>query len=231
MSKSTATDRVFDGIVADILAGVIRPRDRISERDLVSRFGVSRTPVREATKRLFERGFITPGPKGVAVVVEIGSEDLKKLYDLRLQLEETSALETVTNITAEEIQELSRTNKLFAEALDSRDLIAMLEVRAEFHAILSAATRNRWMEMVLVMLRDRAYVVRHYHWQDIDRAAQTLHFHELMIAALKRRDGPAYQQLVVQQIRSAIDSYQSRLRAPEAATKPARKTRQMVPQT
>ena len=45
-SKATESDRVFDSIVSDIFSGVIRPRERLSERELVARYGVSRTPVR-----------------------------------------------------------------------------------------------------------------------------------------------------------------------------------------
>jgi DNA-binding GntR family transcriptional regulator len=214
MSKSTEADRVFNGIVTDILAGAIRPRDRISERDLVARFGVSRTPVREATKRLLERGFVEPGPKGVAVVVDISPEDLRKLYALRIQLESTAARQIAANITAEELDELKRINRRFKQALSQRDLVKMLEVRADFHAVLIGATRNRWLEMILAMLRDKAYMVRHYHWQDFDRAAQTHEIHDQMIKALESGDAAGFTQLVCQQINSAIATYEKRLQAP-----------------
>ena len=214
MSKSTEADRVFTGVVSDILAGVIRPRDRISERDLVARFGVSRTPVREATKRLLERGFVETGPKGVAVVVEIGPEDLRKLYTLRLQLECGAAKQIVANITPQEIDELKQINKRFKAALAQRDLAKMLEIRADFHAVLTGATRNRWLEMILVTLRDKAYMVRHYHWQDFDRAAQTLDIHNQLIKALERSDAAAFTQLVSQQISAAIATYENRLQVP-----------------
>lgn len=214
MTRSTEADRVFNGIVSDILAGVIRPRDRISERDLVSRYGVSRTPVREATKRLLERGFVEPGPKGVAVVVEIGPDDLRKLYTLRLQLEGAAARQIVPNITADEIAQLKQINHRFKLALNQRDLVKMLEIRADFHAVLTRAARNRWLEAVLIMLRDKAYMVRHYHWQDFDRASQTLEIHNQMIKALERRDTEGFAQLAAQQISSAISTYENRLQAP-----------------
>lgn len=214
MSKSTEADRVFNGIVTDILAGAIRPRDRLSERELVSRFGVSRTPVREATKRLLERGFIETGPKGVAVVIDISAEDLRKLYTLRLQLEGSAARQIVPNITPQEIDQLKQINRRFKAALGQRDLVSMLEVRADFHAVLSGAARNRWLEQVLVMLRDKAYMVRHYHWQDFDRAAQTLDIHGQMIKALEARDTETFVQLVSQQISAAIATYENRLQAP-----------------
>ena len=133
MAKSTAADHVFESIVADILAGVLRPGEQISERDLVTRFGVSRTPVREAIKRLFERGFVEAGTKGVAVVVEIGRDDLRKLYDVREQMEGNAAVLTAANITSEELDELRRVNRQFGVALAKRDLVRMT-TRNEIHA-------------------------------------------------------------------------------------------------
>lgn len=214
MSKSTEADRVFNGIVTDILAGAIRPRERLSERELVARFKVSRTPVREATKRLLERGFIETGPRGVAVVVDVSSEELRQLYALRLQLEITAAGEIVANITPQEITALKQINKEFKQALEQRDLVRMLEVRADFHALLGTATRNRWLAEVLVMLREKAYVVRHYHWQDFGRASTTLDIHDQMIKALEAKDAKAFAQLVRQHISAAIATYENRLQAP-----------------
>jgi DNA-binding GntR family transcriptional regulator len=214
MARSTAADHVFETVVSDILAGALRPRDRISERDLVNRFGVSRTPVREAIKRLLERGLVEPGPKGVAVVVEIAGEDLHMLYALRQQLESAAASSIAANITPAELAELQRINRRFKSALSKRDLVGMLEIRAEFHATLVGATRNRWLAEIMTMLRDRAYMVLHFHWQDADRAAQTVDLDDQMIESLRRRYAREFRELVVRQIRSAIECYDRQLRAP-----------------
>ena len=216
MVRSTAADQVFETVVADILAGALRPRDQISERDLVNRFGFSRTPVREAIKRLFERGLVEAGPKGVAVITEIGSEDLHKLYALRQQLESSAAPLIAANITPGELDELRRINRQFSGALSKRDIVRMLEIRAQFHAVLARATRNRWLADILTMLRDRAYMVRHLHWQDPDRARQAVHVHNQMIDALRRRNAKEFRDLVVRNIRGAIECYDSQLRAPKA---------------
>jgi DNA-binding GntR family transcriptional regulator len=210
---STVADLIFDDVVRDILLGAIRPRDHISERDLVARFGVSRTPVREALKRLFERGFVDSGPKGVAIVAEIDPEELRSLYDLRIELESYAAGLTVENITNAQIDELNRINKRFTAALADRDLMRMLDVRAEFHALTSAATKNKWLAQILVMLRDKAYTVRHWHWQDADRANQTREIHDQVVLALRRRDVTKYRELVKQQIEAAITCYEGQLRS------------------
>ncbi len=221
---ATAADKVFSDLVTAILTGRLRPRDVISERDLVSRFGVSRTPVREAVKRLIERGFLEPSPKG-AKVLDISREDLKQLYELRMSLERQGAALTVQNITAKEIKELREINDSLFEALERRDFEQMLEIRSLFHAKLVHATRNRWLAEVLIMLRDKAYVLRHLHWQDITRASETPAIHASMIEALKVKDHDGYAQLVVDQIRASIDWYTSRFLAhsapdSEAAARP-----------
>jgi DNA-binding GntR family transcriptional regulator len=209
---STAADHVFEHVVADILAGALRPCDQISERYLVERFGVSRTPVREAIKRLLERGLVTTGPKGVAVVAEIDEEDVHKLYAVRVMIEGHAASLVAANITAPEIAELRRINKAFAAALKKRDLVRMLDVRAQFHALTASATRNRWLADMMITLRERAYAVRHLHWQDASRAAQTVGAHEQMIDALESRDAKRYRDLVLRQIRAALDCYDAQLR-------------------
>ena len=214
VTRSTEAHRVFDGVVSDILSGAIHPRQHLSERDLVARFGVSRTPVREAIKRLFDRGLIEPGPKGVAVVVQTSFEDLQKLYDLRLELEGSAALATAANITPQEIAALRELNMEFGAALAERDLVRMLETRAAFHKVAVRATRNRWLAEVLVTLRDRSYVVRHVQWREVDRAAQTLQIQQQMIDALERGDAASYRKSVLHHVRSALDSYNRQLRAP-----------------
>ncbi len=211
---STAANQVFEIIVGDILAGILRPGDRISERDLVTRFKLSRTPVREAVKRLFERGFVEAGPKGVAVITVFKDSDLRDLYSLRVQMESYAAPLTAANISTAEIDELTRINKRYAAALAKRDLVQMLEVRAEFHALTSRATKNRWLAEILVVLRDRAYPVRHSHWQDAKRAALTTEFHDAMIEALRKRNAKRYRELVVQHVRAALEFYESQLRVP-----------------
>lgn len=206
----TAADRVFSGLVADILTGRLHPGESISERDLVGQFGVSRTPIREAIKRLLERGMLEIGPKGVRVP-DISREELRQLYDLRFKLERHAAELTARHITPAEIEELERANQEFARALGNRNLVEMLDVRANFHNIAVHASRNRWLAEIVIILRDKAYAVRHRHWQDPARAAQTLSIHSQMIEALRRQDEARYVTLVVEQIQAALDWYMDQL--------------------
>lgn len=204
-------DQVFERIVADILSGALKPNDHITERALVERLGASRTPVREALKRLQERGLLSVGRKGVSVVRDFPIEEIRQLYSLRLRMERAAAVITARRITREELLQLRRINLRFAAAAKRRDLVGMLEIRAEFHAVATGATRNRFLAEILAQLREKAYVVRHWHWQELRRASDTIRLHDAMIDALERRDGRAYRRLVEEQIRAALDAYTDRL--------------------
>lgn len=208
---NTLADGIFDQIVGDILSGRLQPNRSLTERDLVNRFGASRTPVREAIKRLRERGFVQIGRKGVAVIREMSRGEVEELYALRICLERSAALLTVRHVTAEEIVTLKGINRQFAEAVAARDLVGMLDIRAQFHAVLVGATRNRWLADTLIMLRDYAYPVRHVHWQEPDRAARTNALHDQMIAALHTRNSSRFRQLVVRQIKDGLDVFRNRL--------------------
>ena len=209
----TSADRVFAQIVSDIHAGVIRPREAISERDVVRRFGVSRTPAREAIKRLFERGFLQVGARRMAIVKEITEKDLRDLYDLRLRLEAEAASLTAKYITDDEVAKLRDINREFTRAFRARDLARMLHVRAQFHAVLVHAAQNRWLAKMLIMLRDEAYVVRHAHWEDPARARDAIRMHHEMIDALETGDAARYRKVTLQQIKDGLTTYLSRLRA------------------
>ena len=217
---TTSAAQVFAQLMREILSGTLRPREQLSEREVVQRFGVSRTPAREALARLHAKGFLSRGARGAAVVRDIGRAELAELYALRLHLEGWAAALTVAHITPTEIARLQEINRRFEKAVAERDLPAMLEVKADFHSTTAAATGNRWLAEVLVSLREKAYVVRYASWQDVRHAQDTVEIHEQMIEALRRRDVKRYRRLVDDHVRGPRDLYMSRLVAPPPAAAP-----------
>lgn len=215
----TISDQIYSQLMRDILSGTLRPRELLSERDLVVRFGVSRTPAREAVKRLLERGFLTVGRKGIPVVREVGREEVEELYALRLTLEKFAATLTVRHITPQEITQLVEIARRFEKAVEEQDLSKMLDVKAEFHWVTAKATRNRWLAQVLTDLREKVYVVRSIIWQDPQHGWKTVKAHEGIIAALRRRDLKRYRKLLIDHIRGPLESYLSRL-VPRHESKP-----------
>ncbi len=216
-SSRTASDQIFAQLMREILSGILRPRDQLSERALVERFGASRTPVREAVKRLLERGLLTAGRRGVAVVRDIDQREVEELYAVRLKLEAWAARRTAALIRPEEITALEEINRRFEKAAAVRDLPRMLDIKAEFHSTAARATRNRFLAEALIALREKAYAVRYASWQDPDRARETVEVHEEMIRALRARDGARDRTLVLDHVSGPLGEYRQRLSAPAPA--------------
>lgn len=208
---NTASDQVFYQLMRDILSGALRSRDPLSERDLVARFGVSRTPVREAVKRLLVTGFLTVGPKGIPVVRDVSRQEVEELYVLRIEMEKYAATLTVRHINQQEIALLESIARRFEKAVDEQDLTKMLDIKAEFHSVTAKATRNRWLAQILTELREKAYVVRCTIWQDPGQGRNTIKAHSEMIEALRRRDLRRYRKLHLDHILGPLNSYLNRL--------------------
>lgn len=177
----------------------------------MARFGVSRTPAREAIKGLLAKGFLTVGPNGVAVVREITRQEVEELYAMRFLLERKAAALTVKHITPAEVARLEEINRRFETAVAERDLPGMLDIKAEFHETVARATRNRALAEILISLREKACLVRYASWQDIRHAEQTVEVHAEMIDCLRRRDGRGYRKLVIEHIRLPLEMYRNRL--------------------
>ena len=116
---TTSAAQVFAQLMREILSGTLRPREQLSEREVVQRFGVSRTPAREALARLHAKGFLSRGARGAAVVRDIGRAELAELYALRLRLEGWAAALTVAHITPTEIARLQEINRRFEKAVSA----------------------------------------------------------------------------------------------------------------
>jgi DNA-binding GntR family transcriptional regulator len=218
----TAADELFMLIVADILSGILRPKDPLTERALVERFGVSRTPVREALKRLWERGFLSVGRTGVAVVRDASREELRDLFALRIRLEKDAAILLTGRITPAEIEQLRQTNARFAKAVAKRDLNQIIQLRGTFHSLAVSAVGNRWFAEILMDLRDKCYPAGPWHWQDGVSLEDMIRTHDQMIEALALHDAHGYAALVVGQIQSALDAYLGRLQAIPAVCRRSR---------
>ena len=98
--------RVVQEMEAAILSGAFKPRERLIEMDLISRFGVSRTVIREALKRLEAKGLIRMTPYRGAVVADLTVEEIEEIYFARMEIEKIAAQLVLENIHPGEIQGL-----------------------------------------------------------------------------------------------------------------------------
>ncbi|MDI7260316.1 MAG: GntR family transcriptional regulator [Thermodesulfobacteriota bacterium] len=203
--------RIFKEIEGDILSGRFKPRERLVEMDLISRFGVSRTVIREALKSLEARGLVRATPYRGVVVADLTTEEIEEIYFVRTELEKIAAKLVIKHITSKEIQELKRLSKEVARNLREKTH-QMIEKDSEFHRMIFKACRNSYLYDMIDFLRTKAHIVRFNAWSLPHRVEQSIVEHREMIQAMEDRNPSQFEKLIVKHLTISKESYMSQLK-------------------
>lgn len=203
-------DVVFNTLRQAILKGELRPGERLMEIQLAQRLGVSRTPVREAIRKLELEGLVLMVPRKGAEVAEITVKDLEDVLEVRAALEELAAKIACDHITDEQLQELKRAAGDFKKVLDTDDLTSCVQADMRFHEIIYNATDNARLLQILNNLREQMYRYRMEYLKDREMYPVLLREHETIREALGARDrekaGAAIRDHIENQRESIINS-------------------------
>ncbi|MEU5277490.1 GntR family transcriptional regulator [Streptomyces asoensis] len=142
-------ERVLGALRQEIIAGRLRPGDRLVERELADRYGVSRVPVREAIRALVAEGFVHSETPRRTVVRPLSPTDVKELFELREALEVYAAGLAATRATPEDLAELRDLLTSAAAATGAADAEAITDINTRFHDRLLAMAGNTLLTSVM----------------------------------------------------------------------------------
>jgi len=179
---------VYEMVREWIALGQLRPGERLSEEELARRTGVSRTPVREALKRLEAEGFVQVIPYRGVVVAEPSVDELADLCVVRDVLEALAARLAAQSATDMELAAFEELAQEFEEAVAREDIPAMVESNHRFHEAIWSASRNRVLAQQLRQLRDRIFSHQTTTFTLPDRRKAAVAEHRAILEALKDRD-------------------------------------------
>lgn len=155
MESPTMGRRLYKTLAEQIITGLIKPGERLDERDLAERFETSRTPVREALRGLQERGLVEIMPRRGVVVATISLEQLAELFEAQCEVEALCARRATESMTTIERKELELLHQQCAEQAGGGDYATYLEANNQFHAAIARGTHNAVLITMLGDLRDR----------------------------------------------------------------------------
>ena len=181
-------DVVFNTLRQAILRGELQPGERLMEIQLAQRLGVSRTPVREAIRKLELEGLVLMIPRRGAEVAEITRQDLEDVLEVRAALEELAVKDACEHITDEQLQDLKKAANEFKRSLEGTDLVACAEADIHFHEIIYAATNNKRLVQMLNNLREQMYRYRMENLKDKRTYRTLVEEHDAIRRALKKHD-------------------------------------------
>lgn len=192
----TLREKILETIRDAILKGSLKPGERVSEPDLAERFGISRTPIREAFRQLESEGYLQVVPRKGAVVASLSERDIEEFYAIKIILEGFAARMAADKLTAKEIERLESINERLYKLADEGDVKTFFRVHNEFHEVfIKAAGNDKLSEMInqLVMKFKRLRLASLSH---PGRMKISIEDHRDMIQAFKEHDGSRADSLV-----------------------------------
>ena len=204
-------DVVFNTLRQAILKGELKPGERLMEIQLANKLGVSRTPVREAIRKLELEGLVLMIPRKGAEVAEITRQDMEDVLEVRTALEELAVKDACDHITDAQLSELKKASNEFKKALlEGKDLVTCADADMHIHDVILSATNNRRLIQMLNNLSEQMYRYRMEYLKD-ERTHKTLiEEHDAIRRALKKHDkvkaGAAIRVHIDNQKRSILES-------------------------
>lgn len=189
--RRTLHDELLERLRQMIIAGDLNPGNKVPEKELCERFGVSRTPLREALKVLASEGLVTLTPNRGAMIADLTLEDLEEAFPVMGALEALSGEMACANVTDAEIDEIKKLHKAMVAHYEARELKSYFRVNQEIHKLILAAARNQTLTSAYRGLEGRIREARYLANMSTSRWTRAVEEHEQMITALEARDGAA----------------------------------------
>nr|WP_241188120.1 GntR family transcriptional regulator [Pseudohalocynthiibacter aestuariivivens] len=175
-------------IVRDIRSGQLLPGDRLTEVELAKRFGMSRTPIREAIRQLEADGLVVHTPRLGATIHTLDHAEISELYDMRAVLESTAARFAARAASTVELGEIEAIQTAMSTARSSED---RFEQNQNFHAAILDAARNRYLLRAVLAVQKTLLILGRSTMDQPDRAEAAVAEHSAIVAALQSRDEEA----------------------------------------
>ncbi|MCI8863825.1 MAG: GntR family transcriptional regulator [Lachnospiraceae bacterium] len=178
-------DVVFNTLRQAILKGELEPGERLMEIQLADRLGVSRTPIREAIRKLELEGLVLMIPRKGAEVAKISEKNLRDVLEVRRSLEELATELACQRMSPEDLQELEAAQDEFRQAIQEGDFMKIAESDEHYHDVIYQGTGNTRLVQILNNLQEQMYRYRLEYIKDTAKHQILLVEHDHIFRALK----------------------------------------------
>jgi DNA-binding GntR family transcriptional regulator len=186
---TAASDRAVNQLRDRILGGEYVPGERLAEVELAEKLGVSRTPVREALRRLAAEGLVDITANKGARVVEYPRTDLERIFEIRSRVEGLSARIAAETATDDDIDRLEHIATVLGDHSEAGRLEEVYRLNAEYHATLNGLAGSTVVTATVNQLIHSSVLVRTLHAFDEPARRRSVAHHLEIVAALRARDG------------------------------------------
>ena len=205
-------DQIFERLEKDILVGKYERGEILTEIKLSEILGVSRTPVREAMRRLEQEHIIKATPKG-SMVVGISPADIEAIYEMRMRIEGLAASYAAKNATEEDLVALKDILELQKFYIDKKDPEKIMDCDSKFHKMVYEATGIFPLCNTLTELHKKIIKVRRVSVEMTERAKLSYEEHLKVYEAIAARDAEKADKLMTEHVGYARENIRKKMAA------------------
>lgn len=208
-------DVVFKTLRQAILRGELKPGERLMEIHLANRLGVSRTPIREAIRKLELEGLVMMIPRRGAEVARITEKKVKDVLEVRRALDALTIQLACDRISEEELEALQMACEDFEQAITTKDAATIAKADVAFHDIIVKAARNDRLVQLINNLAEQMYRYRFEYIKDASQHKHLIEEHRAIRDSLLQNNKDAAAQAVISHIDNQELSIISQIRLEE----------------
>lgn len=193
-------DIVFNSLRKAILKGELIPGERLMEKQLAEKMGVSRTPIREAIRKLELEGLVIMVPRKGAEVAMITEQDIKDVLEVRAALESLAVKLACQRMEKQDINNLLAVNDAFIGAARRQDVETVIKKDVEFHDTIYGATGNHKLVGMINNLQEQIYRFRVEYIRQMDDFSSLVSEHEAIVSAIVGKEIEKAQEIAISHI-------------------------------
>ena len=184
-------EMVYEELKMQILTGAIVPGTRMMEVELAKEIGVSRTPIREAIRKLEKEGLVTIEPRRGAYASQISTEDMVEILEVRQNMEGLAAFFAASRMKPEQLADLKEVATNYNTAVSDGNMEDMIKYDTRFHRIIVESCNNKILVQMIEQLQELVLRFRYIYYDDFRRAENMPSEHEIILKAIERGDAEA----------------------------------------
>lgn len=179
-----ASEKLVREIKHEIFSGLLKPGDQLEEAFLAEKFGVSRTPIREAIRSLVDSGLLETRPRKGAIVRELSAKELNDLFEVAAELEGMSARLAAENLTVSHKKAIEEALAFCVKTAKASDITGYAKANLDLHSAIHKASGNDWLVEHLDQIEARINVYRLIPYEVVGRLEKSLSEHHEICDAI-----------------------------------------------
>ncbi len=179
---------IFTSLREAIIVGELKPGERLMEVQLADKMGVSRTPVREAIRKLELEGLVVMLPRKGAHVADLSAKDIMDVLEIRATLDGLASSLAASRITDDEIRDLKHVQSQFISHVEKDNLQGSIKKDVEFHDIIYRASRNDRLVQISGNLWEQVQRFRVTYMKEVRNSNEIVREHNEILEAISERN-------------------------------------------